>query len=327
MTYHLRLLAIVLFFGIVSCKKNSDKDPEPEPEPGPPIDIRVAGYLYSDNFWKDNLHTDLSLLTDLNLAFINPDEEGNFSINSNVADLISQAHTKNVRVYASVGGAGAPPHMKELVKPAKRSALVTNIINLVDQYNFDGVDVDLEGDFITEDYAGFISELSAALKADDKLMTAALATWNGDVIHDSTLAKYDFINVMSYDATGPWDPSNPGPHSPYEMAVADANYYIQSRHIDPKKILVGLPFYGYRFAAGSAESVLYKDIVSAYPGAEDKDIVDASGGGKIYYNGIPTIQKKAKLAAELNAAGVMIWEINQDAPGDKSLLKAINDLR
>lgn len=323
MGYHIRFLLLAIISFIFSCKKNnSDK-----PEPPDPIYIRVLGYLYSDNFWNSHLNTNLAWLTDLNLAFINPDVNGTFDINPDVADLITRAHAANVKVYASLGGAAAPAHFRDLIKDDKRAELVANIAALAEEYNFDGVDVDLEGDFITEDYADFINELHVALKVNGTLITAALATWNGDIIHDSTLAKFDFINVMSYDATGPWNPSNAGPHSPYEMAVADANYYIVNRGIDSKKILVGLPFYGYRFGGGTAEGVLYKDIVAQYPDAENKDVVPTSGGGNIYYNGIPTIQKKAKLAADLNAAGVMIWEINQDAPGAKSLLNAINELR
>lgn len=323
MSYRIRFLSIVIVFFLIGCKKNSNDKPEPED----PIDIRVAGYLYSDNFWNSHLNTNLAWLTDLNLAFINPDPNGAFNINPDVADLISRAHSSNVKVYASLGGAAAPAHFRDLVKNDKRATLVANIAAFAEEFNFDGVDVDLEGDFITDDYADFINELHAALKVNGRLITAALATWNGDIIHDSTLAKFDYINVMSYDATGPWDPSNAGPHSPYEMAVADANYYIVTRGIDSKKILVGLPFYGYRFSAGTAEGILYKDIVAQYTDAENKDIVTAPGAGTIYYNGIPTIKKKARLAADLNAAGVMIWEINQDAPGPKSLLKAINELR
>ncbi|MBL7700153.1 MAG: hypothetical protein JNK79_18445 [Chitinophagaceae bacterium] len=323
MRYHIPILFITVILIFASCKKKSDE----QQKPNKPLNIRVAGYLYSDNYWNDHLHTDLSLLTDLNLAFVNPDENGQFLVNDDVIELVAAAHAKNVRVYASLGGGAAPAHISDLLEDENRSAFVGNLADLTDEFGFDGVDVDLEGDFIDENYADFISELSSALKAKDKLMTAALATWNGNTIHDTTLAKFDFINVMSYDQTGPWDPSNPGQHSPYEMALSDANYYIITRGINSEKILIGVPFYGYWFAAGTVEGLAYKDIVAQYPGAENKDMVETTGGGRIYYNGIPTIEKKVQLAADLNTAGIMIWEINQDASGDKSLLNAINKLR
>jgi hypothetical protein len=42
----------------------------------------------------------------------------------------------------------------------------------------------------------------------------------------------------------------------------------------------------------------------------------------VYYNGIPTIQAKTRLALE-RAGGVMVWELSQGAAGEASLLGAI----
>ena len=46
-------------------------------------------------------------------------------------------------------------------------------------------------------------------------------------------------------------------------------------------------------------------------------------GSTLYYNGIPTIQKKVQLAKK-NAGGIMFWHIGGDATGDKSLVGVIN---
>jgi len=46
--------------------------------------------------------------------------------------------------------------------------------------------------------------------------------------------------------------------------------------------------------------------------------------GKIlYYNGVATIKQKTVLAKE-KASGIMIWQLQGDAPGKHSLLDAIN---
>ena len=67
----------------------------------------------------------------------------------------------------------------------------------------------------------------------------------------------------------------------------------------------------------------YKDIIARFPGADQKDMVEPDDGGVIYYNGLPTIQSKTILAFK-NASGVMIWQLLQDAEGEKSLLGAID---
>ena len=317
-TFPLFLTGLALCIGI-ACSRNV-APPNTSPKPG----FRVLGYLHSySNIKTDFQQVDLSLITDLNIAFVHPDTQGNFTGNPEYTNVISAAHNKNVRVFFSIGGGSPPPNLGELVATAGgRDKLVDGIVKLLDTYNFDGVDIDLENDLINEHYAPFVYAVARAVKARNKLVTAALAKWNSDKIADSTLAKYDFINVMSYDATGPWNPGKPGPHSPYSMAVNDFKYYTETRKIAPGKILIGLPFYGYGFN-GAPTSMTYKNIIKDHRGSELKDEINV-GGGTVYYNGIPTIESKTKFAVENNAAGVMIWQLLQDSSDDKSLLKAIN---
>jgi hypothetical protein len=62
----------------------------------------------------------------------------------------------------------------------------------------------------------------------------------------------------------------------------------------------------------------FKNIVQQYPGAENADEV----ADTVYYNGFPSIIKKTKYALQ-NTSGIMIWELTEDASGDKSLLSLI----
>ena len=135
------------------------------------------------------------------------------------------------------------------------------------------------------------------------------------------------MKAISYDHTGPWRPEKPGPHSPYDEAVAALKYFGEERGIPKAKLVLGVPFYGYGFGpelTSPAATMSFKQIVETFPGAEAADQWDMPGGKIMYYNGIPTIRRKTALAKELGS-GVMIWQILGDADGDKSLLKAIND--
>jgi chitinase len=288
---------------------------------------RVLAYLFSDNNWQAAISgVALSKLTDLNLAFFNPDANGQIAENAQLSAVIAAAHQSKLRVYLSFGGGGGPAFLKELIAGEKGTKLAHTIADFAAANGFDGVDVDLENDLITDQYGAFVAKLSAALKAKKLLMTAALASWNANIISNATLGLYDYINIMSYDKTGPWDLSMPGQHSPFEMAEADFNYFSVSRGIPANKLLIGLPFYGYGFGGAAPASNTYKEIVQAYAGAENKDLVELADGGKIYYNGIPTIKQKCAFAKSHQAAGVMIWEIQQDSKDDKSLLDAISTM-
>ena len=268
-----------------------------------------------------------SKLTHINIAFENPDANGYLSFNSGSNTIINAAHTQNVKVFVSLGGGAISEggairdNYFNLITPGNRTAFIQKIYDYVVAHNFDGVDVDLEGPAINGDYGGFVIALANKLHANGKQITAALSEgYGGANVPTSTFAAYDWINIMAYDATGPWQPGNPGPHSPYSMAVNQFNYWT-GRGLPASKAIIGLPFYGYGFGASANQGISYANIVAQYPGAENQDQV----GNTIYYNGIPTIKAKTTFAIQ-NAGGVMIWELSQDAVGSKSLLTAVNQV-
>ena len=268
-----------------------------------------------------------SKLTHINIAFENPDANGYLSFNSGSNTIINAAHAQNVKVFVSLGGGAISEggairdNYFNLITPANRTAFIQKIYDYVIAHNFDGVDVDLEGPAINGDYGGFVIALANKLHSGGKQITAALSEgYGGANVPSSTFAAYDWINIMAYDATGPWAPGNPGQHSPYSMAVNQFNYWT-GRGLPASKAIIGLPFYGYGFGASANQGISYANIVAQYPGAENQDQV----GNTIYYNGIPTIKAKTTFAIQ-NAGGVMIWELSQDAVGSKSLLTAVNQV-
>jgi len=321
-------IKLLLFGAIVSgCSKSKATVAVPEPAPVTKSDFKVVGYLFANSdLLAVSARLDFSQITHLNIAFINPDTSGVFAPVTGLKELVKKAHEQGVKVLSAFGGGGPPQHLKELVKPANKKVLVDGLMGLVSTYDLDGIDVDLEGDFITADYEAFVVDLSAALKAKSKLMTAAVATWNSAAYTNKAIVLFDLINIMSYDHTGPWRKNDPGPHSTYEAAEQDFVHWNVNRGIAADKLLLGLPFYGYGFGPDILESINFADLVTAYPGSEKVDVWGLPGKGTFYYNGLPTIKKKVAYAMDKKAAGVMIWQLLGDAKGDMSLLKAINEV-
>jgi chitinase len=313
------LLTLVIVMSLVwSCSRTS-----PVEQSSSQTGFRILGYLFSDDNWQRDMDSvNLAQVTDINLAFIDPDTAGNFKEEPAFSVVVKTLTEKKIRVFFSIGGGDPPAHLESLIKTGKRELFIRQIVLFSEKYSFSGVDVDLENDLINDDYPGFIAELSTALKEKGKLMTAAVASWNADKFHDSTLNRFDFINIMSYDKTGPWNLSKPGEHSPYQMAVDDFNYFSNSRGIKKEKLLIGLPFYGYGFGGSLPSSLSYGTIIKQYRGAENADSL-LINGGKIFYNGMETIKRKVKFAKDNAAAGVMVWQLLQDSRDDKSLLNVI----
>ena len=292
--------------------------------------FRVVGYYSLKSAMNADLKTvPFDKMTHVNLSFLNPDTMGNFTQDlSGLAPFIQAAHDQGVKVLPSIAGGGRHEYYHKLLRDDLRGKFVNDLAAIAEKYNFDGIDVDIEGSDIDTNYEAFVVELKKALKAKKKLTTSAIAVFYKNQLTDRALKQYDFVNLMSYDHTGPWTPSKPGPHSTYEHAVADLDYFKIDRKIPRKKIVLGVGFYGYGFGpelTSKASSMNYGQIVKTFPGSENSDQITTPNGQIMYYNGVETMKKKAQLAKE-KASGIMIWQILGDAQGDQSLLKVINEV-
>lgn len=289
---------------------------------------RVVAYVPN---WID-LNTfseaiDYAKLTHINVAFENPtNADGDFSFRREDSALVAKAHASHVKVLVSIGGGATNEKMidryAQLLSGTKRARFANQLADYVVQHGFDGLDVDLEGSAINKDYGAFIADLAKALKPKGKLLTAALAHGNGGTrVPDSVFDHLDFLNIMAYDGTGPWNPKSPGQHSSMELAKSSVAYWL-GRGLPKSKAVLGVPFYGYGFGPAFRQGgYSYSAILAAYPGAENADQV----GNTIWYNGIPTIKAKTKYVVDQGLGGVMIWSLNQDVKGERSLLSAIHE--
>ena len=296
-----------------------------------PAQFKVVGYYFLHAAMRDTTHADsnylfLNKLTHLNIAFINPDTTGHFNEQLAIDTLIKKAHNKNVKVLASIGGGGSHAYYAALLKDDKRKMLVNNLTALVQRYQLDGIDVDLEGSDIDANYEKLVTELAASLKPLKKIITAAIATVYKEQLPDKALQQFDFVNIMSYDNTGPWNPKRPGHHSPYEMAVKDLEYWHKLRKIPKEKLVLGVPFYGYGFGASDSAVVTmtYKQI-AAIANRNASDTIKLPGNIVMYYNNIATIKRKTELAMQ-KAGGVMIWQLLGDTKDQHSLLNTIHQV-
>ena len=272
---------------------------------------------------------DYAKITHINLAFENPvDDKGNLSFDSKDAVLIAKAHAHHVPVLISIGGGSASGDKVlmhryfDLLTGAKRAGFVAKIAEYVTHHGFDGLDVDIEGPSINKDYGAFVHDLAQALKPRGKLLTAALSQgYGGDQVPDSVFMDLDFVNVMAYDGAGYWDPKSPGQHSSIALAESSVAYWL-GRGLPKAKAVLGVPFYGYGFGeAFQSRDYPYSEIITSYPGAENTDEI----GKTIWYNGLSTIKAKTQYVLDQDLAGVMIWSLDYDVKGKRSLLSAIDE--
>lgn len=256
-------------------------------------------------------------LTHINFAFLLPNEDGSFQELLNtwlIGQLIPLAHKQDVKVLISVGGWGWDAQFEKMAaNHSTRAAFVKNLVKIMAQYQFDGVDIDWEypdAGASAQNFLALMQELRVALPKDSLLTAAVVALGEHAAgIPFEAFALMDFVNIMAYD-----DDSGPQ-HSSLNYAISALDYWLE-RGLPPEKATLGVPFY-----ARPTETP-YAQIVKDNPATAQLDST-LFNGIQINYNGIPTIQAKTHLALQ-RASGIMFWTLENDASGDLSLLSAIH---
>ncbi len=313
------LLSIIIF----SCSK--DEIIEEENNNPNSTNAIVVGYFPSYRFDLNN-QINYCKITHLNLAFANPDSNGNL-IMPDITSVVNRAKSENpnIKICISIGGGALTTEQANnwsnlIDNPQNTPTIVTKIVEYVLANNLDGVDVDLEWQYVTSGYSNFVINLNTELDKYSKIITAALpGTTKYTNITNNALQVFDFIHIMAYDFKGPWKPTDSGQHSSYSHAEQSINFWKNSIGVSGKKLTLGVPFYGWDFTNSSNVSAFrFSDMVSLNTSYADIDNV-----GSKFYNGRPTIRSKVKLASkEVN--GIMIWELGQDSFTEYSLLQAIH---
>lgn len=79
------------------------------------------------------------------------------------------SHAKGTAVFIALGGGALGPEWelawRHHLLEGYRSAFIHNIVNYVKGNDLDGVDMDLEWNYVDEHYSPFIIELSDSLKS------------------------------------------------------------------------------------------------------------------------------------------------------------------
>jgi chitinase len=273
--------------------------------------LKIVGYAPSWSTSADEIQYDK--LTHINYAFVLPNTDGSLQSlpsPSLLQDIVSRAHANGVKVVVSVGGwnDGDDSGFVALAKTTEgRNRFTLAVVDLVNTYQLDGIDIDWEYPNPGEEAENFrllMAQLAEAMHADNKLLTAAvIASGNtGNGILSEVFSYVDFLNLMAYDKSS-------GDHSPYSYAETSIAYW-SARGLPKDKLVLGVPYYARPSWAA------YKTKVQQNPAN-----VCRNTDGTDYWNGIPTIRQKAQLARAYG--GLMNWDLSQDTTGTNSLLTAM----
>ncbi|WP_425617131.1 glycoside hydrolase family 18 protein [Anatilimnocola sp. NA78] len=276
--------------------------------------FRVAGY------WPDYRAAEFeprtaSLLTDLMIFSAEPTETGGIN-RARLAkfpwqELRTWKTAARVRLILCIGGWERSKHFATVAtSPEKRQAFVQAAVKLCLDERLDGIDLDWEhprDEAEQQGYGDLLTELRTAFEPHGLMLSVTIAAWQK--MPPAAFAAAHYVQVMAYD--------HDGRHSTFDNAVADVKT-LKAAGVPTEKIVLGMPFYG-RDVVRRNRSLTYREIVAKH---EPKPEVDEIDG--VYFNGPATIRRKTEYAIEAGLGGVMVWELGQDVPTERSLLRTID---
>jgi spore germination protein YaaH len=203
---------------------------------------------------------------------VEPNANGTLNTNVNgitpaySTDLITRAHAAGKKVIICVGGADTQAQFQGATSAANRAAFITRLVNFMTTFGYDGIDIDWEPLDAADgpQYTNLINDLRTAMTAarPQSLLTAAVASQ--PALFSSLQSKFNQINLMTYDLSGPY----PGWVTWFNSPIYDGGYRFSSTGelvpsingmvnsfisagVAPSKLGIGIAFYGYVWSGGS----------------------------------------------------------------------------
>ncbi len=253
-------------------------------------------------------------------------------------ELVRIAHENNVMVIPAIHNIGNyDVVIGVLSDPYVRARHVQNIVDEVLARNYDGIDIDYESlpESLRADYSAFVIELSEALHAHGKILSITVHPKDCDYCGLGGFQDWnvidqhaDRVRIMTYDYH--WRGAEPGPVAPLYWVESVAEYARTT--IDPAKVFIGIPFYGYDWPPGGQARGL--------PWADIEDLIDAEGitvqmmqrdengpvdeswfrydspqgTREVWFMTDDSLESKIDLVQRLDLAGIAIWRIGYEKP-------------
>ncbi|KAF8649213.1 hypothetical protein AX16_005940 [Volvariella volvacea WC 439] len=290
------------------------------------------------------------------------DETGN-NLYGNLKQLyLLKMRQRNLKVLLSIGGwtYSQNGHFNFVTNPSARTNFVNSAIQLIEDYGFDGIDIDYEYPASTaqgQGLADLLTSLRQALnqlasrkgESNPYLLTVAVGAGPAGYTYlniPQMNAALDFWNLMAYDYAGSWLTYADNQANLYGGARtgisgdAAVNYYI-SRGATASKINLGMPLYGRAFqntnglgqsysgiGPGTIEPGIYSYKFLPLAGAQvienNTDVssisYDSAKRELVSYDTPNIVRRKAQYVNSRGLGGSMFWELSTDRTGSESLV-------
>ena len=273
-------------------------------------------------------------------SFFSLERESNGEIYDNAkddgAEYIEWAHNNNYQVWAMFSNNSLKDTTSQILNDyEKREAMIENLMDLVEEYNLDGVNVDFENMNESDKnvYSRFLIELAPRLKKIGKTLSVDVTapdgseTWSLCFDRNTIANVADYIVFMAYDQYGT-SSNKAGTTAGYNWVEANIKKFLGQEDVDPEKIILGIPLYMRLWeedddGTAKPEVVNMKDMFDVLPENQvakwDEELkqyyVEYEEDGKTYKMWVEnekSVGEKINLANQYNLAGIAFWEKDRE---------------
>lgn len=273
-------------------------------------------------------------------SFFSLERESNGEIYDNAkddgAEYIEWAHNNNYQVLAMFSNNSLKDTTSQILNDyEKREAMIENLMDLVEEYNLDGVNVDFENMNESDKnvYSRFLIELAPRLKKIGKTLSVDVTapdgseTWSLCFDRNTIANVADYIVFMAYDQYGT-SSNKAGTTAGYNWVEANIKKFLGQEDVDPEKIILGIPLYMRLWeedddGTAKPEVVNMKDMFDVLPENQvakwDEELkqyyVEYEEDGKTYKMWVEnekSVGEKINLANQYNLAGIAFWEKDRE---------------
>lgn len=261
--------------------------------------------------------------------------------------LVAIAHRNNIKVlpvvhnllYRPGGTTLAKDLVRQLVSsPQNRRAFAQNLVQLIERYNFDGVNIDIE-DAYTEDSANLAQlyvDIAEAFRPRGYFLSASVPSRISDEPFNPFSDPFDYsvigsavdeFIVMLYNEYG-WPGSPPGPpvSIPWMRRVLD---YTKTK-MPWYKIAAAVSVFGFDFNLTTNRSSYASfdraiQLANQYGATIQFDMrqqtpwfayTDAQGQQhQVWFENTDSIRAKVRTAWNMGINGVALWRLGMEDPG------------
>ena len=330
-------LLFCMFSLLVACQPAAPAvKPEASPTASPaprPKEVTVWAYFASYMEMKV-LRQEPKLIREVNFFWYQLAPDGSIGGSNQDPYSVAEVQKLGTRVVPSIMNVfDAVRVHATLVDAQKRQAHVQDLVQLVVENNYDGIDIDYESMFPEdrEVFSLFIEELAAGLHAKGKLLsvtvhpkTSDAPQWDAPKSQDWQRlgAAADEFKIMVYDYSS--GGSKAGMIAPVDWAEAVIAY--AATQVPLEKTYLGLPFYGYDWVGSQGKSLTWQQVQNLIRMHNITPLRAANNEGYFSYGSenrntvyfTDALSTKTKVEAILKRhpqlAGVCIWYLGGEDP-------------